>query len=108
MRAKKSRPALVISTKRRLIIVHPDLLQNDEFFSDEVFLAQGWTHHTTEQIGGFLLLCRQHGSVINGVFLVGECVCAGTHPIKTTIDFVPREILGALKDHVFQKVTGTP
>ena len=108
MMAEEGRPAAVVGAERRLVVVHPDLLQDDELFGVEVVLAEGGAHHPRQQRRCLDLLFGEDGGVVGGVFFARERIGAGAHPVEAPVDLVGREVVGALEHHVLEEVAHAP
>ena len=105
---EERRPATVVGAKRRLVVIHADLFEDDEFLRGEVLLPQGRPHHAGQEIHRLVLLRWQHGGMVDGVFLTGERIRAGAHPVEPSVDLVGRQVGRALEHHVFEEVARPP
>ena len=108
MPAEEGRPAEFVGPERRLVVVHPDFLQDDELLGLEILVAECGPHHPRHEIHRFVLLLRQHRRVVDGVFLAGERIDARAHVVEAAVDRVARDLGGALEVHVLEEVARSP
>ena len=108
MTTEEGSAATIISPKGRLIVIHSDLFQDHEFLGCKILVAQCWPHHTGQERCGLHLLFGKNSSVVDGVFFACERIGAGPHPVESPINLVGREVMGALKNHMFEEVAGAP
>ena len=108
MPTEERRPAAVVGAERRLVVVHPDLFQDDELLGFEILLAEGGAHHPRQQRRHLELLLGEDRRVVDGVFFAGERVGAGPHPVEAPVDLVGGEVVRPLEDHVLEEVTAAP
>ena len=104
MRAEVRRPAFVVGPERRLVLVHPDLFQDDLFLRRKVVDAERGPEKIAQQAHGALDLLGQHRGIENGAFLGGASVVIGAHLVELTIHVVGRTGRRPLECHVFEKV----
>ncbi len=98
------RPALVVGTERRLVLVHLNLFEDHLLFGVEIVLAQRRAEDVGQQFDGLILMFRQHGGVEDGVLFVGEGVVVGAHFVELAVHLVGRAAGRALKGHVFEEM----
>ena len=94
----------VVGGKRRMVVVHAYLFQDNIFLHIKVFLTKRRLHQDRQQFHGRVQVFRQHGRIIHRDFFTGGRVVVGTDFIKNSIHVVRGNPVVSFEGHVFQKM----